>query len=146
MDKNEKYSLADLVIEHALKGGANQVSVNIYENRSNNIEIRDQKIDSLKNQIKAAFQSVFYVDKKYSAHSTNRMNKDELFRFIDEAINATRFLAEDEFRSLPDPALYFKGSGPDLNTLIQNWIQLMQKPRLTLLTWHSMKPIKKMTA
>lgn len=116
MDKNEKYSLADLVIEHALKGGANQVSVNIYENRSNNIEIRDQKIDSLKESNQSGLSISLYVDKKYSAHSTNRMNKDELFRFIDEAINATRFLAEDEFRSLPDPALYFKGSGPDLNT------------------------------
>jgi PmbA protein len=116
MDKNEKYSLADLVIEHALKSGANQVSVNIYENRSNNIEIRDQKIDSLKESNQSGLSISLYVDKKYSAHSTNRLKKEELFKFVDEAINATRFLAEDEFRSLPDPELYYKGSGPDLNT------------------------------
>jgi PmbA protein len=114
MDKNEKYSLADLVIEHALKSGANQVSVNIYENRSNNIEIRDQKIDSLKESNQNGLSISLYVDKKYSSHSTNRMNKEELFKFIDEAINATRYLAEDEFRSLPDPELYYKGSGSDL--------------------------------
>lgn len=114
MDKNEKYSLADLVIEHALKSGANQVSVNIYENRSNNIEIRDQKIDSLKESNQSGLSISLYVDKKYSSHSTNRMNKEELFKFVDEAINATRYLAEDEFRSLPDPELYYKGSGSDL--------------------------------
>ena len=44
------------------------------------------------------------------------MKKEELFRFVDEAIIATRFLAEDEFRMLPDPELYYKGGGADLNT------------------------------
>jgi len=43
------------------------------------------------------------------------MKKEELFRFVDEAIAATRFLAEDEYRSLPDPALFYKGGGPELN-------------------------------
>jgi PmbA protein len=116
MDTNEKYSLADLVIQHALKSGAEQVSVVIYENRSNNIEIRDQKIDSLKESNQSGLSISLYVDKKYSAHSTSRMKKEELFRFVDEAIVATRFLAEDEFRSLPDPELYYKGGGSDLNT------------------------------
>jgi PmbA protein len=31
--------------------------------------------------------------------------------FVDEAILATRYLTEDEFRSLPDPGLYYKGGG-----------------------------------
>jgi PmbA protein len=115
METNEKYTLADLVIEHALKSGAEQVSVSISENRSNNIEIRDQKIDSLKESNQNSLSINLYVDKKYSAHSTNRMKKDELFRFVEEAIAATRFLAEDEFRSLPEPELYYKGGGPDLN-------------------------------
>ena len=116
MNTNEKYNLADLVIGHALKSGAEQVSVNIYENRSNNIEIRDQKIDSLKESNQSSLSISLYVDKKYSAHSTSRMNREELFRFVDEAVIATRFLAEDKFRSLPDPDLYYKGGGSDLNT------------------------------
>lgn len=116
MNANEKYDLANQVIEHALKSGAEQVSVTIYENRSSNIEIRDQKIDSLKESNRSGLSISLYVDKKYSAHSTNRMKKEELFRFVEEAINATRFLAEDEFRSLPDSELYYKGGGSDLYT------------------------------
>lgn len=116
MNTNEKYDLANQVIEHALKSGAEQVSVTIYENRSSNIEIRDQKIDSLKESNRSGLSISLYVDKKYSAHSTNRMKKEELFRFVEEAINATRFLAEDEFRSLPDSELYYKGGGSDLYT------------------------------
>jgi PmbA protein len=117
MNTKEKYDLADLVVEHALKSGAQQVSVNIYENRSNDIEIRDQKIDSLKESNQSGLSISLYVDKKYSAHSTNRMKKEELFRFVDEAINSTRFLSEDEFRVLPDQELYYKGGGADLNTI-----------------------------
>jgi PmbA protein len=114
MTTKEKYDLADVVVEHALKSGAQQVSVNIYENRSNNIEIRDEKIDNLKESNQSGLSVSLYVDKKYSAHSTNRLKKEDLFSFVDEAVAATRYLAEDEFRSLPDPELYYKGGGPEL--------------------------------
>jgi PmbA protein len=58
-----------------------------------------------------------YVDKKYSNHSTNRLNnKKELSRFIEEAVAGTRYLSEDEFRSLPEQELYYKGGGIDLQT------------------------------
>ncbi|NSW93120.1 MAG: TldD/PmbA family protein [Bacteroidales bacterium] len=115
MNKEEKYSLADMVIEHALKSGANQAAVSVYDNRSTDIEIRNQNIDSLKESNQSGLSVEVYVDKKYSAHSTNRLKKEELFRFVEEAIAATRYLAEDEFRSLPEPDLYYKGGGPDLN-------------------------------
>lgn len=114
MNTNEKYKLADLVVAHALRNGAKEVSANIYDNRSNNIEIRDQKIDSLKESNRSGLSINLYVDNKYSSHSTNRMNEAELYKFVEEAINATRYLAEDEFRSMPDPELYYKGGGQDL--------------------------------
>jgi PmbA protein len=114
MTTKEKYTLADLVIDHALKNGAQQVSVIIDESRSNDIEIRDQQIDRLTESNRNSLSINLYVDKKYSAHSTNRLKKEDLFKFVDEAIAATRFLAEDEFRTLPEPELYYKGGGPDL--------------------------------
>lgn len=116
MNTNEKYSLADLVIQHALKGGAEQVSVTIDENRSTEIEIRDQVTDSLKESIQNSLSVRLFVDKKFSSHSTNRMKEEELLRFVDEAIAATRFLSADEFRALPEPELYYKGGGADLGT------------------------------
>ena len=114
MNTNEKYALANLVMEHALKSGADQVSVSLDDSRRSNIEIRDQKIDKLTESQRNSLTIELFVDKKYSAHSTSRLKKEELFRFIDEAIAATRFLAEDEFRSLPEPELYYKGGAADL--------------------------------
>ena len=79
MNTQEKYNLADMVIAHALKSGAQQVSVSIDESRNNNIEIRDQQIDNLTESNRNSLTINLYVDNKYSSHSTNRMKKDELF-------------------------------------------------------------------
>lgn len=114
MNTNEKYKLAEEVIAHALKNGAQQASVGIDESRSNDIEIRNSQIDRLTESNRSGLTLRLYVDKKYSAHSTNRLRKADLLKFTEEAIAATRFLAEDEYRSLPDPELYYKGGGADL--------------------------------
>lgn len=132
MNTNEKYNIADLVVEHGLKKGADQISVSLNENRSTNIEIRDQKIDTLKESNQNGLRVSLYVDKKYSSHSTNRLKKEELLRFVEEAIAATRFLAEDEHRSLPDPDLYYKGGGPDLNVFDPSVDTLDAKKKIDL--------------
>jgi len=134
MNKNEKYALADMVMNHALKNGAEQVSVSINNSRSSNIEIRDQKIDKLTESIRNSLTIRLFVDKKYSAHSTNRMKEKELFRFVDEALAATRFLAEDEFRSLPDPELYYKGGSADLNVMDPKLDSVEAKTKIDLAT------------
>jgi PmbA protein len=119
MNTNEKYTLANLVMDHALKNGADQVSVSINDSRRSNIEIRDQKIDKLTESIRNSLTIELFVEKKYSAHTTSRLKKEELFRFVEEAIAATRFLAEDEFRALPEPELYYKGGAADLKVVDQ---------------------------
>ena len=117
MTKQEKYDLAKWAINHALEKGAQQVSVSISNNRSSSVDVREEKIDKLEQAIESGLSIRLFVDKKYSSHSTNRLNKQELEHFIEEAIAGTRFLSEDEFRTLPDPSLYFKGQVTDLKIL-----------------------------
>jgi PmbA protein len=117
MTKEEKYSLAKWAMQHALENGAQEVSVNISNNRSSSVDVREEKIDKLEQAIQSSLSIRLFVDNKYSSHSTNRLKKEDLARFIEEAIEGTKFLSEDEYRSLPDPALYYKGNGNDLNTL-----------------------------
>ena len=117
MTKEEKYSLAKWAMKHAIKSGAQQASVTISNSQSSSVEIREEKIDKLEQAIQSSLTIRLFVDKKYSAHSTNRLKKDELAKFIEQAIEGTRFLSEDEFRSLPEPELYFKGDNSDLKTL-----------------------------
>lgn len=130
MTKDEKYSIAKWAMDHAVKNGAQQARVSIYNNNSSQIEVRDEKIDKLQESNRSGMQINLYVDNKYSSISTNRItNKEELGKFIEEAIVGTRFLAEDEFRTLPEPDRYYKGDGPDLKTVDRNFssVDLQQK-------------------
>jgi PmbA protein len=116
MNTTEKYEIADLVIKHAIKCGADQVAVAINDSASRHIEIREQKIDRLQESISNGLNLTLYVEKKYSSHSTNLLKKEELLKFVEGAVAATRYLSEDEFRYLPDAELYYKGGGEDLKT------------------------------
>jgi PmbA protein len=93
MTTNEKYDIADLVINHALKNGANQVAVSIGDSSSRHIEIREKKIDRLQESISNGLSLLLYVDKKYSSHSTNHLKKEELLKFVEGAIASTRYLS-----------------------------------------------------
>jgi PmbA protein len=125
MTKDEKYSIAKWAMEHAIQNGAQQARVSIYNNNSSQIEVRDEKIDKLQESNRNGMQINLYVDNKYSSISTNRLNnKEELGKFIEEAIAGTRYLAEDEFRTLPDPERYYKGGGPDLKTVDKNFTSI----------------------
>ena len=122
MTREEKYILARWAVDHALESGAQQAKAVINNSQSNSISVREEKIENLEQSIENGLTIFLYVDKKYSIHSTNRLdNRKELARFIDEAIEGTKYLAEDEYRSLPDPGLYYQGGGPDLKTFDDNF-------------------------
>ena len=132
MTKEEKYTLAKWAMNHALENGAQQSSVSISNSRSSSVEVRDEKIDKLEQAIQSSLTIRLYVDKKYSAHSTNRLKKEELAKFIEQAIEGTRFLSEDEFRTLPDPELYYKGGSDDLKTLDSDFNKVDPQKKIEL--------------
>jgi PmbA protein len=117
MNKKEKYDLALWAVNLALKNGADQAAVSISNRISNSVEVRDKKTDKLEQAKQNSMSVKLYVDRKYSSHSTNRMNKKDLSDFITEAIASTRYLSEDEFRTLPEPELYYKGEPATLKTV-----------------------------
>ena len=132
MDKNAKYKIADYVIKSALKNGASQVAVAINDNSSRRIEIREQKIDRLQESIGNSLSVDFYVDRKFSSHSTNLLKDKELEKFVKEAIEATKYLSEDEFRYLPEEELYYKGGAEDLRTIDPDIIKIDSKTKIDL--------------
>ena len=132
MTKEEKYILAKWAMNHALENGAQQASVSISNNESSSVEVRDEKIDKLEQAIQSSLSIKLFVDGKYSAHSTNRMKKDDLAHFINEAIEGTKYLSEDKFRGLPEPELYYKGGGKSLNTLDENFSDIDPQQKIDL--------------
>src|SRR5680860_470469 len=132
MTKEEKYILAKWAMNHALENGAQQASVSIANSQSSSVEVRDEKIDKLEQAIQSGLSIRLFVDSKYSVHSTNRLKKEDLARFIEEAIEGTKYLSEDEFRSLPEPELYFKGEEKDLNTLDSDFDKVDPQEKINL--------------
>ncbi|MCP4550670.1 MAG: TldD/PmbA family protein [Bacteroidetes bacterium] len=132
MNKQEKFELANWAVDFAKRNGADEVSVSIYNYKGSDISIRKQKIDKIQESIERGLSISFYVDNKYSSHSTNRLNKDSLERFITEAIASTKYLTKDEFRVLPDPSMYFKGEGIDLKLYDASYDAIDPKTKLDI--------------
>ena len=123
MTTAEKYKLAKWAMQHALDSGAQEASVSIFDNLSTSVEIREEKIDKLEQANQAGLSIRLMTDRKFSVHSTNRLNsRSELKRFIEEAIAGTKYLSEDEFRYFPHPDLYYQGGGPDLKTFDNKFV------------------------
>ncbi len=132
MTKEEKYELARWAIQQAINQGADQASVTISQSKSSNVDVREQKIDTLKEAIQSSLTIRLYIENKYSTYRTNRLDKTELSRFIEQAIAGTKYLSPDPYRSLPDPSLYYKGDGPDLKTIDPSYDGIDPKTKVDL--------------
>jgi Predicted Zn-dependent proteases and their inactivated homologs len=114
MITKEQKDLARWVLEYALEKGCSDARVGIYTGTSNSFEYRDDQLDKLEQSVDNSLSIQIYVDGRFGSYSTNRLDKKELEKVIVQWIEATRYLAVDEFRKLPDPSRYFKANGFDL--------------------------------
>lgn len=117
MITNEQKKLAQWAMEFALKNGCQASRISLYSGTNSSYEIRDMKIDRLTQASESGMTIQLFVDGRYGSFSTNRLEKGELETFIANGVESTRYLAEDKARALPDPSLYYKGDGSDLQLL-----------------------------
>lgn len=111
---DEQKKLAQWAMDFALKNACQAARINMYSGTNSSFEIRDMKIDRLTQASESSMIIQLFADGRYGTFSTNRLDKDELEKFIRNGIESTRYLAEDKARSLPDPSLYYKGGKADL--------------------------------
>ncbi|MDF9829644.1 TldD/PmbA family protein [Parabacteroides sp. PF5-6] len=114
MITNENKKLAQWAMEYALKNGCQASRINLYYGSNASFEVRDMKIDRLEQASENSMSIQLFVDGRYGTYSTNRLVRQELERFIKEGIDATRYLAEDKARTLPEASRYYRGGQPDL--------------------------------
>ena len=101
-------------MEYALKNGCQAARLSLYNNSNTTFEIRDMKIDNLQQASENGLSIQLFVDGRFGSISTNRIDKNELEKFIKNGIDSTRYLAEDKAHTLPNESLYYKGGKPDL--------------------------------
>jgi len=132
MTKKERLELAQWAIERALKNGADQAAVTIWNQRDIEIQCREKKLEKLTESTQNSLTINVYADQKYSANSTNDLRKDSLNTFIEEAVASTKYLNKDEYRSLPDPKFYPEGKLTDLKVLDKSYEKLESEERVRM--------------
>jgi len=132
MNNKERQELAMWAVEFAKKKGASEVAASINNSRSVEIEVREQKIETIKESTTNGLNLNIYRDHKYSGHSTNNLNKQELEKFITEAVEATKFLTADEYRELPDPSLYPSDLSKDLKLEDKSYLEVAPEKRVQI--------------
>jgi len=130
--KNELLELAACAIQTAKSAGTNHCRATIVNDRSVEISYRERKPENIKEASKKNLSLDFYVDGRYSSQSTSDLRRDTLKEFIAKAVASTKLLAEDSFRTLPDPKYYQGRSDLDLQLADPSYPDFSPEERHTL--------------
>lgn len=105
---------AQWAMEYALQHGCQACRVVVDAGTECSFEYRDTQLEKLQQASQNKLRIELFVDGRYGVYSTNRMDKKEVESLIKNGIAATRYLAEDTARVLPDASRYYKGDGRGL--------------------------------
>jgi PmbA protein len=130
--KNEMQELAVWSLETAKSAGADGCRVSINSSRDVQISYRDRKPENIKEATTKGLNIEIFVNGRYSSQSTSDLRKEPLKEFITKAIAMTKLLAEDKFRTLPDPKYYEGRANIDLNVVDPHYESLTPEARHTL--------------
>lgn len=112
--------LTDKCVDIALSCGASAIQITLDKAKNETYSLLDGEIDNIRQSGDRSLNINLFVDGKYGVFSTNRLDGESLRQFIAKSVENVRFLAEDQFRKLPDPATTAKTS-PDGNDMGLCW-------------------------
>jgi PmbA protein len=104
--KQELYDLAEWTIKTAKASGANDCRASVNGERLVEISYRDRKPENIKEASTKGLVVEIFANGRFSQQSTSDLRRDSLKTFIENAVAMTKLLAEDPFRTLPDPKYY----------------------------------------
>ncbi|MBF0237872.1 MAG: TldD/PmbA family protein [SAR324 cluster bacterium] len=107
----EYKELAREIIEFSRKQGAEQVTVTLGSAVSFQVEIREQKIELLKDARSTGVHVIVAKDQKRSSVSSNDLRIEVLKPLIIDTLGSLPFMGEDPFYCLPDPELQGRAEG-----------------------------------
>ena len=108
-EKNYLNIIADKCLSKAKKLGSTEASVLVINSVSENVNIRNRKLDGSTRSENLAIKLTTYIGKKKSSISSSDLNEKNLDKLINRCVESTKITPEDELNSLADKELYFKG-------------------------------------
>jgi len=101
MNQTDKINLAQWGVEKARKYGADEIAVTITQSDEVKVIQQNRKLDRLQQASKNSLGLQVYCNHRYSSHSTSNLDQTSLDSFVKQAVELTRLIPPDEFRSLP---------------------------------------------
>ncbi|MDL2254875.1 TldD/PmbA family protein, partial [Bacteroidales bacterium OttesenSCG-928-J16] len=123
---------AQNAMQYALQNGCQNCRVVVYAGRNSSFNFRDLMLEKLQQASETSMNIELFVDGRYGQYGTNRLHKEEIEKFIKQGIESTRFLEKDEFRSLPDISLCYRGGAPNLQLYDKNIDNLSPDEKLAI--------------
>ena len=103
MITQREINIARHCISYAMANGADAVRVSISDSTMDSCTMLNGVLDKVTHAADRSIYLYIFADKRYGTFSTNRLEKDDLEKFISQSIAMVRMLGEDECRSLPEP-------------------------------------------
>ncbi len=114
---SELLSRVQRALELAKSAGANDVWASTGRSRRVSFEMRQGKLENVKDSTSRSLDLRLYVNGRYSSVSTNDLRDEQLTSFVADAIALAGALQPDEHRKLADPALYDGRHSGDLELI-----------------------------
>ena len=108
-EKNYLKKIADLCISKSKDLGATSSSVLVMNSISENVNIRNKRLDGSERSENLGVTLTTYVGKKKASISSTNLAEKNLNELVQKSIDFTKITPEDEYNSLPDKELHFKG-------------------------------------
>ena len=104
-------TIATDIIELAHKYGAETVSVSLANSTSFQVDVRENKIESLQESVSSGVHLTISIKKRRSTVSSNDLRLETLAPLIRSTIETLPYMGEDKFYCLPDPKLQGRAPG-----------------------------------
>ena len=125
MIKEENFlkKITDFCISKSKELGSTSTSVLAMSSISESVNIRNKKLDGSERSENLGLTLTTFIGKKKASISSTNLKENNLIDLIKRCIDSTKVTPEDEYNSLPDKELHFKGK-KDLelydNTFLSN--------------------------
>ena len=111
MIKEDRFleKIADFCISKSKDLGSTSSNVLVMNTISENVNIRNKKLDGSERSENLGVTLTTYIGKKKASISSTNLSENNLFELVTRCIDSTKATPEDEYNSLPDQELHFKG-------------------------------------
>jgi PmbA protein len=101
MITQNEINIARHCISYAMKHGADAVRISINDSTLDSCTLLNGVMDKVTHAADRSIYLYIFADSRYGTFSTNRLDINDLEKFIEQSITMVRMLEEDAFRSLP---------------------------------------------